>query len=55
MFSEAIHDSFVGRGGLRRIEIGGRNEIELAYTLTPEFWGQGLATEIATACVADQN
>ena len=42
---------FVGRGGLRRVFIGGSNEVEVGYALVPEFWGQGLATEIATASV----
>ncbi len=42
---------FVGRGGLRRIEINGRDEVELAYGLAAAFWRQGLASEIAAASV----
>jgi RimJ/RimL family protein N-acetyltransferase len=42
---------FVGRGGLRRFVIAGRDEVELAYGLMPEFWGQGLAGELAAASV----
>ncbi len=42
---------FVGRGGLRRIPIGGANEIELGYGLMPEFWGQELALELAKESV----
>jgi len=38
---------FVGRAGLRRVELAGQQEIELAYALMPEFWGQGLATEMS--------
>jgi len=44
-------DRFVGRGGLRRVFIGGQNEIELGYGLLTEYWGQGLATELAAASV----
>jgi [ribosomal protein S5]-alanine N-acetyltransferase len=40
---------FVGRGGLRRIQIEGRDEVELGYGLAAEFWGRGLAGEIAEA------
>ncbi len=42
---------FVGRGGVRQIMIEGHDEVEVAYALLPEFWNQGLATEIATASV----
>lgn len=42
---------WVGRAGLRRVEAGGFEEIELAYALMPQFWNQGLATEIAKACI----
>ncbi len=40
---------FVGRAGLRHVEIGGRPEIELAYALVPGCWGVGLATETGRA------
>ncbi len=42
---------WVGRGGLRRVEVGGHEEIELGYALMPQFWKQGLATEISKACI----
>src|SRR5207248_4085536 len=42
---------FVGRGGLRYMPIGGREEVELGYGLVPEFWGQGLAAELAASGV----
>ncbi|MGH7039144.1 MAG: GNAT family N-acetyltransferase [Stellaceae bacterium] len=38
-----------GRAGLRRVAITGAQETEIAYALLPEFWGRGLATEIAQA------
>jgi ribosomal-protein-alanine N-acetyltransferase len=40
---------FVGRAGLKSVDFQGRNEVELAYAMLPEFWGLGLATEIAEA------
>ncbi len=39
--------SFVGRGGLRHMDVDDRDEIEIAYALIESFWGKGLATEIA--------
>jgi [ribosomal protein S5]-alanine N-acetyltransferase len=41
----------VGRAGLRRVSIEGADEVELGYALFPEFWGRGLATDAARACV----
>jgi RimJ/RimL family protein N-acetyltransferase len=38
---------FAGRGGLHYIEIEGREEVEVGYSFLPEFWGRGLATELA--------
>jgi RimJ/RimL family protein N-acetyltransferase len=43
--------SFVGRGGLRSVTLGGVGEIEVGYGLVPEFWGRGLATELAAVAV----
>jgi RimJ/RimL family protein N-acetyltransferase/GrpB-like predicted nucleotidyltransferase (UPF0157 family) len=42
---------FLGRGGLRRIQLAGRDEVEVAYALAADAWGQGLATELAEASV----
>ena len=42
---------FVGRGGLRNAVLGGKDEVEVAYGLMPEFWNQGLATEFVGAVV----
>jgi RimJ/RimL family protein N-acetyltransferase len=42
---------FVGRGGLRRVRVGGRDEVEVAYALVPAFRGRGLATELAREAV----
>lgn len=42
---------WIGRGGLRRIEIDKCKEVEVGYALMPKFWNQGLATEITKACL----
>jgi ribosomal-protein-alanine N-acetyltransferase len=42
---------FAGRGGLQHVEIDGRDEIEVGYCFLPDFWGRGLATELARASI----
>ena len=42
--------AFVGRGGLRKVLVGGGPEVEVGYALMPEYWGRGLATELAREC-----
>ena len=37
---------FAGWGGIRRAEVDGEDEVELAYALAPDYWGRGSATEI---------
>jgi [ribosomal protein S5]-alanine N-acetyltransferase len=44
--------TFIGRAGLRHVELEGIPELELAYSLVRSAWGQGFATEIARALVA---
>ena len=43
--------TFVGRAGLRHVELEGVAELEVAYTFVRSAWGQGFATEIAQALV----
>jgi ribosomal-protein-alanine N-acetyltransferase len=43
---------FAGRGGLRNTVIDGKDEVEVAYGLMPEFWNRGLATEFVRAVVS---
>ncbi len=43
--------AFIGRGGLRRVVVGGAPEVEIGYALMPEHWGRGLASELARECV----
>lgn len=40
---------FIGRCGLCPMDIEEHEEIEVAYMLAQEYWGQGLATEAAQA------
>lgn len=41
----------VGRGGLQYTDAIGGFAVEAAWTIVPERWGQGLATELAVASV----
>ena len=43
--------TFVGRAGLRHVELEGVSELEVAYTFVRSAWGQGFATEIAQPLV----
>ncbi len=49
VFGDKVDGQFVGRGGLRNTLVGGNDGVELAYALMPEYWGKGLATEMAEA------
>lgn len=40
---------FIGRCGLLPWTIDGQHEVEVAYMIARDFWGQGLATEAAHA------
>jgi ribosomal-protein-alanine N-acetyltransferase len=44
-------DAIIGRAVLRHLEIEGVDEVETGYGLLPKYWGRGLATEVARACV----
>jgi [ribosomal protein S5]-alanine N-acetyltransferase len=39
----------VARGGPHQAHIAGRDEVEIGWTVVPERWGQGLATELGAA------
>jgi ribosomal-protein-alanine N-acetyltransferase len=51
LLKDRATDRVMGRAGLRHLEVEGVDEVELAYALLPEFWGSGLGTEVARACV----
>lgn len=39
--------NFIGMGGILPRELNGNKEYEIAYSLKPNYWGNGYATEIA--------
>jgi RimJ/RimL family protein N-acetyltransferase len=41
----------VGRGGLEYTDAPGTVAVEVAWTIAPDRWGEGLATELARAAV----
>ncbi|MFC0875864.1 GNAT family N-acetyltransferase [Saccharicrinis sp. FJH2] len=41
---------FVGQCGLLVQEVDGKEELEIGYSLLPEFWGKGYASEAARFC-----
>jgi RimJ/RimL family protein N-acetyltransferase len=41
----------IGRAILRHLDVEGVDEVEVGYGFMPEYWGRGLANEIARACV----
>jgi RimJ/RimL family protein N-acetyltransferase len=44
--------TFVGRAGLRYVDVEGARELEIAYALGRPAWGRGLGSEIGRALVA---
>lgn len=44
-------DEPIGRGLLRYLRVDGADELEIGYALYQPFWGRGLGTEIAEACM----
>jgi RimJ/RimL family protein N-acetyltransferase len=47
LLRDRITDELVGRGGLQYTQVAERDEVEVGWTIVPERWGQGLATELA--------
>jgi ribosomal-protein-alanine N-acetyltransferase len=47
IFRDKATGEFAGRGGLKKVNVEGKDEVELIYALMPPFWGKGLASEIA--------
>jgi RimJ/RimL family protein N-acetyltransferase len=45
-------NQLAGRAVLRHLQLDDQDEVEVGYGFHPAFWGRGLATEIASACVA---
>jgi len=51
MFYDNYTNEFVGRCGLRRLKINGKNEVELSYSVLPHYWRQGFAYEMSQAAI----
>lgn len=51
MFYLIPTQEWIGRGGLRKVEVDGEIETEINYVLMPQYMHQGFATEIAKACI----
>jgi len=45
------NNQFVGEGGLNRTMVEDTPEIELTYSLQPNYWGKGLAVEIGQLAI----
>lgn len=52
MLRERAANMLAGRAVLRHLLVEGTDEVEVGYGFYPEFWGRGLATEIALACLS---
>ena len=51
MLRDAASSAVIGRAILRHLDVEGVDEVEVGYGFMPDYWGRGLATEIALACV----
>ena len=51
MLRDPRTSTVIGRAILRHLDVEGTDEVEVGYGFMPEYWGRGLATEIAQACV----
>ncbi|HTK33774.1 MAG TPA: GNAT family N-acetyltransferase [Caulobacteraceae bacterium] len=47
----ARNGEFAGRAGIRHTVLEETPEVEIAYTIRRELWGQGLATEVSEALI----
>jgi [ribosomal protein S5]-alanine N-acetyltransferase len=48
---DATNDRVAGRAVVRHLLLEGTDEVEVGYGFYQEWWGRGLATEVARACV----
>lgn len=51
LLRELGDDAVAGLGCLRHLQLDDQDEIEIGYSLFPAYWGRGLATEVARACL----
>ncbi|HWF26277.1 MAG TPA: GNAT family N-acetyltransferase [Solirubrobacteraceae bacterium] len=52
LLRDRVTGAVVGRGGLQHTRVAGAGEVEAGWAIAPARWGEGLATELAHACVA---
>ena len=52
MVHDGIGGPVAGLAMLRSLTVEGAEEVEVGYSLHRQYWGRGLATEIASACSA---
>jgi [ribosomal protein S5]-alanine N-acetyltransferase len=50
-FSDRETGAIVARGGPKTAHVGGHDEVEIGWTVAPERWGEGIATELGAASV----
>jgi [ribosomal protein S5]-alanine N-acetyltransferase len=51
VFRDGASEEVVGTATLRRVQIEGRDEVEVGYRVAAAWWGRGIATEMAAALV----
>ncbi|MEA2133140.1 MAG: hypothetical protein QOC68_1049 [Solirubrobacteraceae bacterium] len=51
MFFDSATAEPVARGGISRTQFDGQPEVEVGWTVMPERWGEGLATELGAAAL----
>ncbi len=51
MAYDRLSGGLVGRGGLSRTRLAGRDYLEVGWALLHQFWGHGYATEIGQAAI----
>jgi RimJ/RimL family protein N-acetyltransferase len=51
LLRDRSNGQLVGRGGLKHTTASGVDEVEIGWSIHPDRWGEGLATELARASV----
>jgi len=50
-FIDRDSGALVARGGPHRCHVAGNDEVEIGWTVAPERWNQGIATELGAASI----
>lgn len=51
LLREHGNETLAGLGCLRHLTLDGEDEIEIGYSFFTQYWGRGLGTEVARACL----